>query len=486
MVLLLMLSVRLKNNRSSIFMKSMDVLSDVLAAKDARYKLRKNIASEGYFAVSLNFNIPGLPKSNNDIRKAFIIAKNNLIDFLTANRIKFIKNDIIIKYDMAGDICFIPVEAEKQTKVELKTILENFESNHALGRILDVDLFDLKALPVSSAKKKVCFICKNKPAIQCMHEGIHPTETLQKYVNSEIKIFLSAVKKDEVCRQIVSFAIQSILMEVSLHGKPGLVCPDTQGSHTDMNYLTFIYSTSAICTYFDAIARLGYNWDGISNQNIISRLRLIGIKMEHEMLKASNGINTQKGIIFLMGFSLFAAAYTLKNSRHFDVVIFRNTLKLLNKDIVSKELENGLNKGESNGEKCFYKYGKTHAGGIRAGIEAGLPLVFDQALPLMKTLFANGFDFTNKHTFEEKLLRVLFKIMSENNDTNILYRAGLDELKIVKKLSLKINTTKEQLSINRSYNELLEYCYQNNISPGGSADLLATTIFIFQTQNKYK
>ena len=71
--------------------------------------------------------------------------------------------------------------------------------------------------------------------------------------------------------------------------------------------------------------------------------------------------------------------------------------------------------------------------------------------------------------------RSLLAIASNNNDTNILHRGGPEVLDKFKQLSMKSLSDFNELN----YRDLIDYCLQQNISPGGSADLLAVTIFVW-------
>jgi len=61
-----------------------------------------------------------------------------------------------------------------------------------------------------------------------------------------------------------------------------------------------------------------------------------------------------------------------------------------------------------------------------------------------------------------------------NNDSNILYRKGRETAEMLKeKARICLETESGE-----KYKELCEFCIRENISPGGSADLLAVTVFL--------
>lgn len=92
--------------------------------------------------------------------------------------------------------------------------------------------------------------------------------------------------------------ISAVLDELSRKRAYGCVSFDQTGSHTDMNYHSFLDSIYAITEQFDKI-----DWLAISDFN---GLRKLGIGLEKSMFTATGGVNTHKGLIFLQLFLLFA------------------------------------------------------------------------------------------------------------------------------------------------------------------------------------
>ena len=68
--------------------------------------------------------------------------------------------------------------------------------------------------------------------------------------------------------------------------------------------------------------------------------------------------------------------------------------------------------------------------------------------------------------------------MEQNIDSNIIHRGGPELLKILqqKAKESKVALLEKQ---NHTYNEFCKWTKNKNLSPGGSADLLALTIFIY-------
>lgn len=474
----------LLSRRQLFYIFRMEVLELLLNARTERQTTRNQVAKGQHATISFNFNVAGFPKSTPEVKEAFLLVRTELLNFLIASRVPVMTEKGTCLHNAAGDMAIFPLRHTQQGLSYLKEMLEKFEMHHPLNRLLDVDLFNEAGEPVSSGKKKPCLICKDRPALVCMREQRHTHEEFRHVAFGKIRKFLQAKYRQQITRKLTSFATQALLMEVSLPDKPGLVCPATQGAHNDMNYFTFLQSTAALSPFFMELAKLGCDWDGICCGGILQQIRLVGINMESAMNEATRGINTQKGIIFLMGFSVFAAAHVLSGRKEFCQHEFREIIMLLNQDLVARELLNGWNQNASHGEKCFNRFGKEFAGGIRREVELGLPTIFDTAIPLMAKLFPKGLDTRQQDLAEEKLTHVLLALMAVNNDTNILFRKDLAVLIKLKEQAQEVLHDPKGMQ-SEAYQRMKSFCLEQHISPGGSADLLAISIFIYQLAQNF-
>jgi len=457
------------------------MLQRVLDAREKRAQQRQNWADRKRLSLSLSFNIPGYPKSDNTITSAFSEVRKDLIRYITSCRLSFNLKESETTSDYAGDFFILPLSVNTDNPKEIKALFEDFEGNHPLSRLIDVDIFSAEGLPVSSNKAKKCLIC-SKPAIVCMREQNHSFEELRDKINNRMVSFLQERRKEQIRHKFTLYATKALMYEVSVTPKPGLVDRFSQGSHTDMDFFTFISSSSALSYYWREIVDLAATWDGKEKETILKGLRTTGIKMEEAMLSATEGANTQKGAIFLMGFTAFASAYYIINNQEPSDDNISSVISYLNTNMVEKELASNIS-GSSHGEKVFKKYGKELAGGIRLEVEEGLPTVFKTALPVLKKLSK-----TEENTeiwWNTALKEVLLHLMAKNNDTNILFRSNADILAETKQLA-HICVEKESLERVKQFEILKDFCEQHNISPGGSADLLAVTCFIYWVQKEFK
>ena len=189
-------------------------------------------------------------------------------------------------------------------------------------------------------------------------------------------------KINETAMVISSFALQAMIYEVSCFPSPGLVSPVCSGAHGDMNFFTFVDSTAALSRYLPLLVQQGFS--DKSYKDIFKCVRKIGVEAEREMFAKTKGINTHKGMLFLVGIACAAVGKAIYDKQDFQQV--KEIIKEMAKGIVSEELkpldlkvENKL----SHGEKLFLKY-KTK--GIRGEVEAGIPTVFDFSLDFTRRI----------------------------------------------------------------------------------------------------
>ncbi|MQS76578.1 triphosphoribosyl-dephospho-CoA synthase CitG [Companilactobacillus halodurans] len=258
-------------------------------------------------------------------------------------------------------------------------------------------------------------------------------------------------------------ALKALLYEVDVQPKPGLVDPVDHSTHLDMDVFTFIDSAVSLRPYLEQFAQAGVDFEGEDLTKLFASIRKIGVKAEKAMFEATGEINTHKGAIFSLGILLAATGYDQDNTRVITERMLRGLTENDFKDLDKK-------KNLTNGEKMFLQYGVT---GIRGEAERGYPIVFEKSLPFLKAHFGN--DFNNV------LLDTLMVIVSESYDSNVVKRGNLESLKNVQKYAQDI--LEAGGCSNPDGREILDdmnsYCNENNLSLGGSADLLIITVFLF-------
>lgn len=268
----------------------------------------------------------------------------------------------------------------------------------------------------------------------------------------------------ENLRRIRNCAIQSLWYELITFPKPGLVSLIDSGSHDDMNAKTFHSSILSLRHYFHRIAYLG------TNESNFEALRFEGIAAENRMMRATGGINTHRGAIFILGILAAAAAYALAND------VNRGNLGQLAVSLWGDALLNHDRKSNSHGSKVGNLHNVT---GALGEVCSGFASVYSFGLPAYRdTLKATS-------SFHLARVQTFFSLMSNIDDTNLLYRGGTSGLEFAQSVA------REFLSFGGVYSDSWESrakkyhldFIKRKLSPGGSADLLGACIFIHLIEN---
>lgn len=293
-------------------------------------------------------------------------------------------------------------------------------------------------------------------------------DTLNK-IQEGIKITPDAYKIGEA-------AILGMLYEVSTSPSPGLVSPYSRGSHKDMDYFTFLRSTASISHAMYLCAQIGMDYE----EDILKRVRTVGIAAEKNMLSMTSGVNTQRGLLFLAGIVSAAAGRCIGKSMEVNRFNISNECKYICSNIVERELKSlNLNEKLTNGEKLYLKYG---VAGIREEVEKGLPSILETSLSLLEEGLSEGLE------LREALSHSLIGLMAVVEDTTVINRKGLEGLELMRREAKNaISLGGMKTSEGREQIRLMEELFENhNISPGGAADLLAITVMIFEIEKNWR
>lgn len=268
---------------------------------------------------------------------------------------------------------------------------------------------------------------------------------------------------------------QAILEEVYTTPKPGLVDLDDNGAHRDMDVHTFEASTEAIVPWLAKMYETGAEWTG-TPEKLFEVIRSAGKKAEAAMFAATKDVNTHKGLIFIMGILAASAGFCGQRDGEFnsdEILKFaaRMTAKPLEKEFREMETREPV----TNGEKLYARFREK---GVRGQAQTGFPVIRESALPLMRRYLAMGADKNRTN------LCVLLRIITRVTDTNVWGRSSFEEVKWLQNESDRIMQhggafTQTGMAALRHLNTR---CIYKNISPGGAADLLAATIFLYNLE----
>jgi len=257
-------------------------------------------------------------------------------------------------------------------------------------------------------------------------------------------------------------ASKALVEEAELTPKPGLVDRRGPGSHHDLSLRLFVVSAHVLRPYFQSMAEEAQR----ERVQVVLRTTLgaIGRNAESEMLKVTNATNTHRGAIWSLGL-LTAAAATQQSPDPAHICRAAGELARLPDSFHCTE------------ESMKLPPWRPHmAFGARTEAIDGFPHVISIGLPTLRRARAMG--------VPENLARVdaLLAIMSTLPDTCILQRGGASALEEVQQEARRIGDLGGTSNAfgSRVFQSLERIMLQRWVSPGGSADLLAATLFLDQ------
>lgn len=260
-------------------------------------------------------------------------------------------------------------------------------------------------------------------------------------------------------------ALRALHAELVCAPKPGLVTPLDCGSHHDMDAETFMRSLFSLRHYFSTIACAGMHGAPFDE------LRRLGIAAEKRMLRATGGINTHRGAIFTLGLITAAAGWLHARGIECGASKLGETVR----QNWAAELLEVIPRTASHGLDAAWRYG---AGGARAEAVLGFPTVREVGLPALRDALGAGCD------RNRALSHALFSLIAVLEDTNLLYRSKRGGLGFAQEAAAHFlargsvyrpDWREEALRIHQQF-------VARNLSPGGSADLLAATLLVHELE----
>jgi triphosphoribosyl-dephospho-CoA synthase len=194
------------------------------------------------------------------------------------------------------------------------------------------------------------------------------------------------------------------------------------------------------------------------------QLAAIGRNAERAMLMTTGGSNAHKGAIWILGLLISAAAMGDEEDRTASGIAATARAIASFADRAAPRLV-------SHGDIVARRYGVS---GARGEAGQGFPHVMDVGLPSLRRRRAQG------ATEGAARLDTLLSIMSSLEDTCLLYRGGIVALTAAREGAVAVERAGgvETESGRRALRLLDRRLLDLSVSPGGSADLLAATLFI--------
>ena len=270
---------------------------------------------------------------------------------------------------------------------------------------------------------------------------------------------------------VAHLATRALKAELNTTPKPGLVDTHDSGAHRDMDHALMMRSIRAMHPYFVRLATLGYDSTQLPAHNDIVS---IGLEAEKAMFKSTGGVNTYKGALFSMGLALTAATYIIGRGK---VATTTHGKEYVPGDLLSAtiiQLANGF--PDTSGTHGSRAKQLAQSGcSLKSALDnarEGYPQLFEEWLPFYETRI-KGDDSYVKH-------KTLLRIMCDLDDTNIVYRTDYDTMLNVKTQARHLLEDFSEAGIEDMNRDFVG----RNISPGGSADMLALVVFLFGITRK--
>ena len=258
---------------------------------------------------------------------------------------------------------------------------------------------------------------------------------------------------------VADLAERALRMELDAPLKPGLVGPDSNGAHGDMNYALMGRSIAAIRPFFSRMALAGS----------ADELRQLGIDAEKAMLKATGGVNGHRGAIFALGLAVHVFGRRMEfvdNKLVMQKYLAQTARVLLGNSKKDNELHSTA---LSHGETAVQKYGVK---GARAMALDGYKDLFAFWLPYFHGIRKQPF----------ALQRTLVCLIASLDDTCLIHRVGYERSGQLRGEASEIfDEIAHGTDYEKTESLLKGLCARyaaEGASPGGAADMLALTVFI--------
>jgi holo-ACP synthase/triphosphoribosyl-dephospho-CoA synthase len=455
--------------------------TSILTAREERAVTQRDLQKRfGVPLLSVTVVMPGPVKDSPVSRRLLVITQQQVRKLIQDRDWRILACMEALR--AAGPEAIYAVAAPAE---DLKAAAMALEDTHALGRLWDLDVIadSMRALsrPLLDRPPRRCLVCE-QPAKECARNRRHPLAELLAVIETRVSAFDRQSESEQLptscairactlsAEHIGELAYQSLLTEVRLTPKPGLVDQRNTGAHRDMDLGTFERSAGAIASWLPRFVTEGREYAWAPAHTFLSLLRPTGILCEQAMIQATAGINTHKGSIFALG--LLCAVIGRLQSRGEPVCtewICRETAEVCH-DLVEQELECEHNPVTA-GERLFREFGLT---GARGEAASGYATVRRHALPVLRLMRQAGVD------GETALLQATLHLLAFNNDTNLVSRGGMEGLTYVRDCAQRLlrqggvfqSAWKQRLE---SFDDDL---IARNLSPGGTADLISVAWFL--------
>lgn len=303
----------------------------------------------------------------------------------------------------------------------------------------------VKGSALRQARRPIDFV--EIPRLEQKGKPLSATSLRRALDKGNLKEAMEYIPKSTVPYLVADLAERALRLELDTTPKPGLVDRRDNGAHKDMDYALMSKSISALRPYLTRLA--------VESAKDIdpAKIKEIGIEAEKAMLKATGGVNTHKGALFCIGLSVAAASNLASATGSVEAYSFKELVSRAASEIPSARGTHGAE------AKRSFK-----AVGALENARAAYPELFTDWLPYYRSLEGDPF----------RCHKTLLHIMTTLDDTNILHRRGAEGLAHAEAEAARLLEDFSESGLSSLNKDFI----RENISPGGSADMLSLTIFI--------
>lgn len=303
----------------------------------------------------------------------------------------------------------------------------------------------VKGSALRQARRPIDFV--EIPRLEQNGNPISATSLRRALDKGNLKEAMEYIPESSIPYLVVDLAERALRLELDTTPKPGLVDRQDNGAHKDMDYALMSKSISALRPYLTRLA--------LESAKDIdpAKIKEIGIEAEKAMLKATGGVNTHKGALFCIGLSVAAASCLACSTGAVEAYSFKELVSRAASEIPSARGTHGAE------AKRSFK-----AVGALENARAAYPELFADWLPYYLSLECDPF----------RCHKTLLHIMTTLDDTNILHRRGAEGLAHAEAEAARLLEDFSESGLSSLNKDFI----RENISPGGSADMLSLTIFI--------
>ncbi len=469
-------------------MKDLNQYQRILDDRTKRAELIQRYAKEFLFSViEVSLNIPGIKKDTLRFRAVHLHLLSKVLNTMDARL-------VYLEFQAAGPFALLLSDTAPE---KLKSLSIDLETETPLGRLYDIDIFSTSGVKISRDNGlRRCIMC-DEAAFICARRRSHSLSEISSAIEELIvhnvsfqnislcESFLEIHQREHpsstVCciptfrrglaGVIGRYAQLALLSEVMVTPKPGLVDREGSGAHSDMDLHSFIASASVLGDVFAEMVQIGMDHEADSvAQDMLPALRQVGISGEERMMRATAQVNTHKGSIFSLGLMCGAVGYSLMHtcSDSLTTIISKICEGLVKHDMSMMDRS-------TYGKRLYLDHGIS---GARGEAEQGFPAVIRtrDRIKLLYELEGSVF----YHNLNSASLQALVENIASFDDTNIAGRGGMHMLGNAKKMAQTyldnggVASDKDLTSLRGIGNQFKSW----NISPGGSADTLAGSLFL--------